>query len=144
MHHAVEIAYLLGSKGQLTDSADCHMILGGLPVLFPGQQMPKQPLIKLPSEAVSVPSQFFNPVLNPRQQAAVVRILAAQNRPAPYVVFGPPGTGKTMTLVEAILQVRAGHVMSHVTSHVITRSIRDVARAECWPVLHPTVQLTFW
>ena len=83
-------------------------------VLFPGQQTPKQPLIKIDSSPscnhgngspVSVPFQFFNPVLNPRQRAAVVRILAAQNRPAPYVLFGPPGTGKTLTLVEAILQV---------------------------------------
>lgn len=82
-------------------------------VLFPGQQTPKQPLIKISSQfscnhgndAVSIPSQFFNPILNPRQQVAVMRILAAQSRPAPYVIFGPPGTGKTMTLVEAILQV---------------------------------------
>lgn len=46
-----------------------------------------------------------NVELDARQRAAVVSTLRAHRRPVPYILFGPPGTGKTATLVEAVLQV---------------------------------------
>uniref|UniRef100_A0AAQ4QBB5 RNA helicase n=1 Tax=Gasterosteus aculeatus aculeatus TaxID=481459 RepID=A0AAQ4QBB5_GASAC len=42
---------------------------------------------------------------NPEQRAAVQRIVAGSSKPAPHLVFGPPGTGKTITMVEAMQQV---------------------------------------
>ncbi|XP_016078888.1 PREDICTED: putative helicase MOV-10 isoform X1 [Miniopterus natalensis] len=42
---------------------------------------------------------------NPEQLQAMKHIVMGTTRPAPYIIFGPPGTGKTVTLVEAIKQV---------------------------------------
>lgn len=48
---------------------------------------------------------FYDRNLNDEQEQAVQKIVSGSSRPAPYLVFGPPGTGKTVTLVESIKQV---------------------------------------
>ncbi|EAA00145.5 AGAP011893-PA, partial [Anopheles gambiae str. PEST] len=42
---------------------------------------------------------------NEQQTQAIKNIVNRTAYPAPYILFGPPGTGKTCTIVEAVLQI---------------------------------------
>jgi hypothetical protein len=50
--------------------------------------------------------QWFNPILNNEQKRAVQGVLENLNPPKlPFVIFGPPGTGKSLTAIEMVLQI---------------------------------------
>jgi len=55
---------------------------------------------------IKIPSWFNRLIsMNPQQCQAVQNILCGTSKPAPYLIFGPPGTGKTVTIVESIKQI---------------------------------------
>ena len=89
-HHAIDLAP--------------HMVEQ---VLFPTDVIIKAPIKRIPIDSIN----WFNPSLNIQQKLAVVGALRGECRPTPYIIFGPPGTGKTVTIVESILQVfdKIGH-----------------------------------
>jgi helicase MOV-10 len=60
----------------------------------------------VPLKNVTITS-WYNHYLkgNPEQQQAVQNIVSGTSYPAPYLIFGPPGTGKTVTVVEAVTQL---------------------------------------
>ncbi|KAI5643200.1 AAA domain-containing protein [Phthorimaea operculella] len=51
--------------------------------------------------------KYYNKLMkeNPEQRSAVEHIVGGTSGTAPYLLHGPPGTGKTVTIVEAILQL---------------------------------------
>lgn len=53
----------------------------------------------------SRPQQWFEDTLNAEQRAAVMSIVGNEEHRIPFLLSGPPGTGKTMTSVETILQI---------------------------------------
>ncbi|KAH9948068.1 P-loop containing nucleoside triphosphate hydrolase protein [Amylocystis lapponica] len=73
-------------------------------LLFP---TPAHAGLDRPATAADLPVTLYNQLLSSNlQQTQAVRSIC-QMRPgaAPFIVFGPPGTGKTVTVVEAILQI---------------------------------------
>nr|XP_056700824.1 helicase MOV-10 [Euleptes europaea] len=63
---------------------------------------------------------------NEEQRRAVHQVVAGTSRPAPYLIFGPPGTGKTVTMVEAIKQVLRCIEGSHVLACAPSNSAADL------------------
>lgn len=64
-------------------------------------------------------------VKNMEQKTAVRNIVNRSSFPAPYIVFGPPGTGKSTTIIEAIAQIVALKPLSHVLVTVSSNSACD-------------------
>ncbi|KAG8954837.1 hypothetical protein FRC04_010319 [Tulasnella sp. 424] len=81
-----------------------------------------------PSASAMDQINTFNPLIasNPAQLEAVASIV---NRPAgavPFVIWGPPGTGKTITVVEAIRQVLAKNPNARILACAPSNSAADL------------------
>uniref|UniRef100_A0A671X1J2 RNA helicase n=1 Tax=Sparus aurata TaxID=8175 RepID=A0A671X1J2_SPAAU len=85
-------------------------------VLFPA-------VLLLPVESTLFDSKLER---NPEQYRAVQHIVAGSSKPAPYLVFGPPGTGKTVTVVEAIKQIEKNQASCHILACAPSNSAADL------------------
>ncbi|XP_041975066.1 probable RNA helicase armi [Aricia agestis] len=74
----------------------------GSDILFPSKLKLRLPQVT--DEAIEN-IKWYNNNLNSNQKAAVTNILRGECRPLPYIIFGPPGTGKTITVIETVLQI---------------------------------------
>ncbi|KAL0572130.1 hypothetical protein V5O48_009828 [Marasmius crinis-equi] len=70
----------------------------------------------------------YNPTIatNPRQLQAVTSIARAPAGSVPFVIFGPPGTGKTVTMVEAIRQILDSNPRSRILACAPSNSAADL------------------
>jgi len=61
----------------------------------------------------ATPIQPLQPQLNALQRSAVQDVVSHRHGSAPYIVFGPPGTGKTMVMLECVLQAFARYAYAY-------------------------------
>ncbi|KAJ3904549.1 P-loop containing nucleoside triphosphate hydrolase protein [Lentinula edodes] len=94
-------------------------------VLFPG----KLHLSKsIPRTIGPSTLRWYNTLIagNPPQKQAVLSITYREPGSMPFIIFGPPGTGKTVTMVEAILQVLATNSTSRIFACAPSNSAADL------------------
>ncbi|TDL24428.1 P-loop containing nucleoside triphosphate hydrolase protein [Rickenella mellea] len=119
-------------------------------VLFPAQQHVVE--LRVPSlgrmdELRCVDRKVGN---NRPQLAAVAAIVHRPPGSVPFVVFGPPGTGKTVTMVEAIRQVLYSNpnarilacAPSNSASDIIAERLADLGKSQIFRLIAPSRSAT--
>ncbi|XP_036139597.1 putative helicase MOV-10 isoform X2 [Monomorium pharaonis] len=86
------------------------------------------PQLKTHCTDMELDIKWINPNIkeNEQQKQAVKKILNKTAQPAPYIIFGPPGTGKTATVVEAICQI----VRQFPTKNILMCTVSNAAADE--------------
>ncbi|XP_055689527.1 probable RNA helicase armi [Lutzomyia longipalpis] len=108
----VQFHYTRGQIRKLHHAVEKVLEQLGEEVIFPVKITPKTPQVdvvlndeRMIDQKTGQELKWFNEKLNESQKRAIKNILRGEARPMPYVIFGPPGTGKTYTVLEAILQI---------------------------------------
>ncbi|KAK3313657.1 P-loop containing nucleoside triphosphate hydrolase protein [Apodospora peruviana] len=87
-------------------------------------------------------SKFFSGVLSDEEKRAVKDICSHHHRVVPYLISGPPGTGRSTTIVEAALQlIFKVDGMSHILICAASDKAADDLTERLWEWLHPDQML---
>ncbi|KAI0371390.1 P-loop containing nucleoside triphosphate hydrolase protein [Pilatotrama ljubarskyi] len=103
----------------LAQSTSAQRLLFPLPVHVP---------LDRPIRSNEVPLVLFNTMIgsNAAQLQAVRSVLRMKAGAAPFIIFGPPGTGKTVTVVEAIRQILRGEPNARILACAPSNSAADL------------------
>ncbi|KAH8402128.1 hypothetical protein KR009_009972, partial [Drosophila setifemur] len=107
--------------------------------VLPSWLQAKPPPVLAPTTVL----RLLNPSIydNAEQLQAVKRIVAGPSLQGPYIVFGPPGTGKSTTIVEAILQLRLQQPRSRILVTAGSNSACDTIALMLCKYLHSNDRL---
>ncbi|KAF8948574.1 hypothetical protein BGZ47_004088 [Haplosporangium gracile] len=92
-----------------------------------------QPVKELPHLTL----EFVDPSLNWEQKATVQSIVRNDYGLVPFIISGPPGTGKTKTLTETALQILMNDTQSHILITAPSHSACDTIMNRLIPYLKP-------
>ncbi|KAI8806921.1 hypothetical protein BJ742DRAFT_814821 [Cladochytrium replicatum] len=92
---------------------------------------------KAEKKAVGEIEAYYDASLNPEQRKAVNDIVQGDYGRVPYVIWGPPGTGKTMTLIESILQIVRTQPNAHILACAPSHSAADTITRRLIAHAHP-------
>ena len=74
--------------------------------------------------------------LNQKQKNAILDIVLNNHGMAPYIIFGPVGTGKTLTVCEAVIQVLRFHRNAKILVCAPSDAACDVLASRLLPILN--------
>ncbi|XP_017780320.1 PREDICTED: probable RNA helicase armi [Nicrophorus vespilloides] len=117
IHHAINCAaknlgdHFLFPNKVISKPPQCDFVYDKYEETMECKQKTNSQLVKLikqqylDAQTDCLKLEWFDKSLNYYQKEAVRNILLGEARPLPYIIFGPPGTGKTVTIVESIIQI---------------------------------------
>ncbi|KNZ82274.1 Putative helicase mov-10-B.1 [Termitomyces sp. J132] len=130
---------------QAKGSTQGHCAFSEERVLFPQR---KHLLISTHSRQTDVQLRPVNPLIgtNAAQFQAVISIVKQPPGSLPFIIFGPPGTGKTITVVEAIKQVLRANPSTRIlacapsnsATDLIAMRLRDLSPSEMFRFYAPS------